>query len=293
VDVAQQQEIGGYAVKRRLIQTASSEVFVAYDARRRQDVVLKMVLPQFARDKKVLGHYAREAEISADLEHPNLVKVHEFVTHVPRPYLVMNFISGQTLKRAIYRGGELVYEKGFSWLVNAARGLAFMHQHGWVHMDVKPENLLVDDPGNATVIDLAMARMIGPRSFMDNLKWRFRGQTFGTRSYMAPEQIENKPLGPAADIYSFGIVMFETFARRLPLTASDPDAILQLHLKAKPPMLHHVMRDINPGLSQLVARMLEKDPQGRPHSMDMVIDALAKIGKPQEGRSGAKAGSVS
>jgi len=287
------ESIGGYTILRRVCQTASSELFLASDLRRRQEVALKVVLPQLARDKGVLAHYAREAELSELLSHPNLIKVYEFVADTARPYLVMKFIPGQTLKKAIYRDTQLMVKRGFVWLVRTAQALGYIHAHGFLHLDVKPENVLVDERGRATVIDLALAQPIGRRGLLQSLKRRLFSQTHGTRSYMSPEQIRNEVLGPTADVYSLGITLFEMFARRLPLTATDPDTILQLHLKAKPPMLHHVVPEIHPDLSLLVQRMLEKRPEARPQSMDTVIEALAKIGKPVLGSPDAERGAAS
>jgi serine/threonine-protein kinase len=275
-----QESIGGYAILRRICQTASSELFLATDPRRREEVALKVVLPQLARDKRLLHHYAREADLSRELQHPNLIKVHEFVADAPRPYLVMRFIPGQTLKKAIYREVDLVRARGFHWLVRAAQALGYLHAHGYVHLDVKPENLLITENGQATVIDLALTRHFGRKGLLESIRSRFVGETHGTRSYMSPEQITNRSLGPTTDIYSLGIVIFEMFSRRLPLTATDPNAILQLHLKARPPMLHHVVPEIHPDLSNMVARMLEKAPEARPQSMDTVIETLARIGRP-------------
>lgn len=279
MDVSEE-SIGSYTILRRICQTASSELFLASDPRRREEVVLKVILAPQVREKRILQHYAREAELCRELEHPSLIKVYEFVSDAVRPYLVMRFIPGQTLKTAIYRETDLVRRRGFHWLVRAAQALGYMHNHGYVHLDVKPENLLVTEKGLATVIDLALARPFGKQGFFDSLKSRLGGEAQGTRSYMSPEQITNRTLGPTADIYNLGIVIFEMFARRLPLTAADPNAILQLHLKARPPMLHHVVPEIHPDLSNMVARMLEKAPEARPQSMDTVVETLARIGRP-------------
>jgi len=276
------QTLDGYTLIRRICQTASSEIFLAHDHRRRQDVVLKVVLARLADDKKTLDHLAHEAEISERVDHPNLARIYDFVSRAERPYLVMKYIPGQTLKRVIYRDVDLVGRIGFAWLVRVCQGLGYMHSWGLAHLDIKPENIMVSQEGEATVIDLALAQRTGPKSFWDGLVTRIQGQTMGTRSYIAPEQIENKVLSPATDIYSLGITIFEMYARRLPLTASDPGAILQMHLKMRPPMLHHVVPQVHPDLSRLIARMLEKSPDLRPHSMDVIIEHLARIGRPYE-----------
>ncbi|MBN2583897.1 MAG: serine/threonine protein kinase, partial [Planctomycetes bacterium] len=250
------QTLDGYTLMRRICQTASSEIFLAHDHRRREDVVLKVVLPQLAADKKTLSHFAHEAEVSARLEHPNLVKVYDFVRRAERPYLVMKLVPGRTLKRVIYRDSDVADRLGFAWIVRTCQALGHMHRSGWVHLDIKPENILVTDTGDAGVIDLALAQRIAPKGFWGSLVTKLQGQAMGTRSYIAPEQIENRAVGPGTDIYSLGITMFEMYARRLPLTASDPEAILQMHLKTRPPMLHHVVPEVHPDLSRLVGRML-------------------------------------
>jgi eukaryotic-like serine/threonine-protein kinase len=275
-----QESIGGHTLLRRICQTASSDLFVAVDRRRREEVVLKVVLPKLAREKKTLRHYAREVQVCGTMDHPNLTRIYDYVDSAERPYIVMRFIPGQMLKAAIYREADLVRRLGFHWLVRTSQALGHMHSRGYVHLDVKPENVLVTEKGNATLIDLALAQPIGKPGFLRSIKTRLTGETVGTRSYMSPEQITGGALGPPADIYSLGIVIFEMFARRLPLTATDPNAILQLHLKVQPPMLHHVVPEIHPELSQLVARMLEKTPETRPQTMEVVIDTLARIGKP-------------
>lgn len=287
------QTLDGYTLMRLICQTASSEVFLAHDHRRREDVVLKVALPQLAGDKRTLSHFAHEAKVSEALDHPNLVKVYEFVQRAQRPYLVMKLVPGRTLKRVIYRDSDVADRLGFAWMVRACQALGHMHSRGWVHLDIKPENLLVTDTGEAGVIDLALAQLLAPRSFWRSLATRFQGQTMGTRSYIAPEQIENRPVSPATDIYSLGITLFEMYARRLPLTASDPDAILQMHLRTRPPMLHHVVPEVHPDLSRLVARMLEKNPDLRPHSTDVVIEQLARIGRPFEHGAAGAAGAGS
>lgn len=275
-----QESIGGHTILRRICQTASSELFLVADRRRREEVVLKVVLSKFARDKKILKHYARETEVCGAMDHPNLIKIYDYVDNSERPYIVMQFVPGQMLKGAIYRAAEWVRRRGFHWLVRTSQALGHMHSRGFVHLDVKPENILVTEKGNATLIDLALSQPIGKPGLLKSLRTRLTGETAGTRSYMSPEQITGAALGPPTDIYSLGVVIFEMFARRLPLTATDPNAILQMHLKVPPPMLHHVVPEIHPELSQLVARMLEKAPEARPQTMEVVIDALARIGKP-------------
>jgi serine/threonine protein kinase len=152
--------------------------------------------------------------------------------------------------------------------VQAASGLQYLHEQGWVHRDIKPDNFLVNEAGDATLIDFALAHRI--RTGLSKL---FAGRTRiqGTRSYMAPEQIRGQSLDARADIYSFGCMLFELSSGRMPFTGINPEDLLRKHLNAPVPVLASVNRNVTSDFSDLVAMMMAKEADQRPDSVEDFI----------------------
>jgi serine/threonine protein kinase len=176
----------------------------------------------------------------------------------------MDWFAAPNLRRRILQGID-----SFGYLIprivdQAAEGLCYFNQSGWVHRDVKPDNFLVDDDGNVKLIDFALARRsksglgkaLSPRSKIQ-----------GTRSYMAPEQIRGAGLDQRADVYSFGCTLYELFAGRPPYTGASADDLLRKHLRSVPPSLEAVYKNITEEFADLVRRALAKDPEKRPKSV--------------------------
>ena len=168
-------------------------------------------------------------------------------------------------------------EKSQDILKQAATALAFMNAKGWVHRDVKPDNVLVNSAGEVRIIDFAIAHRIEKPSLVGKLLRR-KGKAQGTRSYMSPEQIRGKALDRRADIYSFGCMMFELLTGRLPFTGNTENELLNKHLRSAPPAMEGVNPNVTIECSQLVKRMLAKEPGKRPESMEEVVETV-KAGK--------------
>ena len=154
-----------------------------------------------------------------------------------------------------------------------------MHDKGWVHCDIKPDNFLADEQGNVKVIDFAIALKM-KKGFFGGAKPK---SVQGTRSYMSPEQIRRKALDPRADVYSLGCVIFEMMAGRTPFNASNPDELLSKHLTATPPSMiscSGATRDLN----DLVMRMMDKDPAKRPPAMKAFLQTFMRIGMFRAGK---------
>ena len=150
-------------------------------------------------------------------------------------------------------------------ITSAALGLQYLHEQGWVHRDIKPDNFLVTEDGHVKLIDFALAQRI-----KTGLSRLFAGRTKvqGTRSYMAPEQIRGKALDARTDIYSFGCLLYELLSGRLPFTGISPEDLLRKHLTAAVPALMSANKNVTPDFNDLVAQMMAKDPAQRPRSMD-------------------------
>jgi len=155
-----------------------------------------------------------------------------------------------------------------------AEGLLAVHRAGFIHLDIKPENMIATESGDVRLIDFALARR-REWDLADLIPFRFRVQ--GTRSYMSPEQIRGRRLDHRSDIYSFGCALYEIVSGKPPFSGVEEARVLQQHLRARPRSLRHVLLDIDPELDGLIQAMLEKDPHDRPQSMEHVVAVLAGI----------------
>jgi serine/threonine protein kinase len=226
---------------------------------------LKVLRQDLRSDKRELGFLRHEFEVAHTLKHPHVIRVYEFNIEGDAPYLVLELYSEQNLKQALRSGVEnwLFY---FQTIIEqAAEALFYVHQQGWVHCDVKPDNFLVSSEGQVKLIDFTIAQKLGT----SRLGWFRLGKTLirGTRSYMSPEQIRGKRLDARSDVYSLGCVMFEFLAGRPPFTGNNPDELLEKHLYATIPNVQALNNNVTPEAADLIRRMMAKDPSDRPENM--------------------------
>jgi serine/threonine protein kinase len=235
-----------------------------------QRVALKVLLPNYSRNREQVALMRHEYVVAKNFNHPRVIKVHAFNTTPKATYLAMEYYNSPNLKQLITQGVERI-----AWMLQriveqSAEALGYLHKQGWIHRDVKPDNFLCDPEGNIKLIDFALtARQSGwLGSFLG------RSKIQGTRSYMSPEQIRGRRVDARADVYSLGCMMHELIAGRPPYTGVNADELLMKHLRAAPPPLEGVNRNVTAGFATLVRRMLAKHPNQRPNSMTDVIMEL-------------------
>lgn len=222
-----------------------------------------------------------EFSVGRELSHPNCITVYEFDTSKTAPFLAMEFFANAAnLKKMIspstatigsaVTGIERIARQIPKIIEQGAAGLAYFHQRGWIHRDIKPDNFLVNPEADVKLIDYAIAER------RKGLLGRLFGksQIAGTRSYMSPEQIRGQSLDHRTDIYSFGCVMFELFAGRPPYTGNSENELLNKHLRAPIPSAESYHKNLTYECVQLVKAMLAKSPKDRPDSMDQVLAAI-------------------
>ncbi len=257
----------------RLIRTGGTcQVWEA--VRDGQRVAVKFLQPEVRNDKEEIGYLRHEVEVGQTLDHPNVIQIYEFNIDRSIAFLVMEYHPGRNIKMLIRLGIETFGHLVPTIITTAAQGLQYLHTQGWVHRDIKPDNFLVTEDGNAKLIDFALAQRI--RTGLSRL---FGGRTRvqGTRSYMAPEQIRGKALDPRTDIYSFGCLLYELLSGRLPFTGVSPEDLLRKHLTAAVPVLLSVNKNVTPDFSDLVGQMMAKSPSDRPQSMDEFLRYLQTV----------------
>ena len=225
---------------------------------------MKWLPPGEKYTRQALSELRHEFAVGKTLDHPAVIKTYEFNTTNNGAYMLLEFFKTPNLKQQIVGNAHDVKCRAKEILINCAAGLAHMHQIGWVHRDVKPDNFLVADNNEVRLIDFNLARKI-----KTGLGKMFSGKTAvqGTHSYMAPEQIRGQHVDARTDIYSLGCVTFELFNGKPPFTANSFQELLGKHLKSKPPDLTVVDKNITPEFAAFVKRMMAKDPEERPATM--------------------------
>ncbi len=227
------------------------------------------------RDRANLRSLKHEADMGRRVVHPNIVRVLDFVDDPRDPLVVMEFFSSRNLKVRLKapRPDPLLLARTSDILLQMATALAYVHQCGIIHMDIKPENFLLSDEGQVKLTDFAIALLV-PKGIG---RWLSLRRIAGTRSYIAPETIRRKQPDFQTDIYSFGVTMFEILTRRAPFTSSDPDELLSMHLQQIPPWPWTFNKNLTRDVNDLIIAMLAKDPGLRPRSMDEIIGRIKRI----------------
>lgn len=250
-----------------------SDVYRARDAKLGRDVAIKVLPPIFTSDADRLARFAREAHTLASLNHPHILTVHDVGALDGCQYLVTEFVDGGTLKTWA-QTEKRTWRQVIDLLVGVADGLAAAHAAGFVHRDVKPENVLISKNGYAKLADFGLAKLFEPldgEAATRTATGRTQpGMIVGTIAYMSPEQAAGKPADARSDIFSFGVVLYEALAGRQPFTGATELEVLQRvqHHTADP-----LGEAIPAALRTVVDKAMEKDPAERYQTMrDLVVD---------------------
>ncbi|HEY8741260.1 MAG TPA: serine/threonine-protein kinase [Candidatus Dormibacteraeota bacterium] len=237
---------------------AFSDVYLAQDPSGRK-VVLKCPHDSLLGDTSAFDRFRRETEIARKLDHPGIQHSYDLQQHRTRPYLVMEYVEGETLRALIHREKKLPTARAIDVEEKLAEAMAYAHSMGVYHRDLKPENILITPDQRAVVTDFGIALMTGAR----RLTWRFLTSAVGTPDYMAPEQIQGKRGDARTDVYALGIILFEMLAGHVPWEGDNPLAVMSQHMNAPVPGLRALNRDVLPPLEAIVRKCLRKDPDER------------------------------
>ena len=237
---------------------AFSDVYLAEqpDGRR---VVIKVPHDALMGDVGAFDRFRREMEIAGKLDHPGIQHSFDGGEERSRPYLVLEYIDGITLREVERQAGRLPAPRAVDIASQLAAAMAHAHANGISHRDLKPENVLVTPEGRVVVTDFGIALMAGAR----RLTWRWLTSTMGTPDYMAPEQVEGKRGDARTDIYALGIMLFEMLAGRVPWEGDNPLAVMAQHVNAPLPSLREIDKHIPAPLEAIVTKCLRKNPDER------------------------------
>ncbi|MEX2141558.1 MAG: serine/threonine-protein kinase [Pirellulales bacterium] len=234
----------------------------------------KVILPQYRTDKEQVALLKQEFAAAKELHHRNVIRVYEFNLETEMAFIAMEYFPSVNLKQLILQDREALEPRMPKIIERAAMGLGHVHERGWVHRDIKPDNFLVSAEGDVKLIDFALAEK--KKTGLAKL-FSMKSKIQGTRSYMSPEQIRGKPLDERSDIYSFGCTMFEALAGRPPFTGSSTNDLLNKHLRNQPPSLEALNRNVTTEFSNLLKRTLAKEKEERPQSMTDFLREMISI----------------
>jgi serine/threonine-protein kinase len=253
-----------YAVEKRLGQGGMATVDLAEDTELGRRVAVKRLFASLAGDYVFQQRFFREAKLAAALSHPNLVTVYDVGEEDGLPYIVMEYIDGETLGELMAREGPLPADRAVDLLLQVCAGLEHAHAAGLVHRDIKPQNLLVRRDGVAKIADFGIARTLQSTQLTQV------GTVLGTASYLAPEQALGEQVTSAADIYSVGVVGYELLTGRTPY---EFDSLADLTLKQREPP--PPIEGVPPHVDAAIRRSLAFDPDRRPPSAAVLARELS------------------
>ncbi|HEV3437784.1 MAG TPA: serine/threonine-protein kinase, partial [Gemmata sp.] len=241
--------IGSYTILDLLGRGGMGAVYLAEHVALHRKVAIKILIPGKNDDQKLaLERFQREARSVAALDHPNIVRIFDVASHNRVPYLVMEFVEGETLQHTIDRNGPFPYPTATEYVAQAASGLQHAHEKGFVHRDIKPGNLIRDKTDTIKILDMGLARSASASDMLtaqlDN------GAVLGTADFIAPEQAINSPsVDIRADIYSLGATLFSLIVGKPPFDGNTTQKLLQHQLRSAP-SLGSVDAALPIGLSQ-------------------------------------------
>lgn len=276
------ENIGPYQIVEKLGQGGMATVYKAYHANLDRYVALKALHPAFNGDTSFASRFQREARVVARLEHPNIVPVYDYAEHAGRPYLVMKFIEGDTLKARLDQGPLNSTE--ISRIVDAVgSALGYAHKQGVLHRDIKPSNVLLANDGQIYLADFGLARMAqsGESTLSSDM-------IMGTPQYISPEQAMGKAdLDQRTDLYSFGVMLYEMVVGRVPFNADTPFSIIHDHIYSPLPLPHVVNPNVPQQVERVLLKSLAKERTDRYEDALVLIDAFkqawADAGVPMRG----------
>ncbi|MCC9602337.1 serine/threonine protein kinase [Stieleria sp. JC731] len=242
----------------------------AFDEQLHRNVAIKVMSERLTTSERAQKRFLREARAAASVNHPNVVTIHAVAEKDGAPYLVMEFVEGQTLTDRITQDSPMGYEDVLRIGAQIASGLAAAHRHGIIHRDIKPGNVMLEDNiERVKLSDFGLARLLVENSDLTSL-----GDMVGTPSYMSPEQVEGEELTEASDLFSLGCVLYAMFHGRSPFHAGSSYASAARVRSFAPPPVSSFIDGIPPEFDQLMTTLLAKNPKGRPKSAQQVADLL-------------------
>lgn len=268
--------IDGFELVNCIATGGVSQVWEVKEIASGQTLAMKLLLPESLADAELRSQLKREANLGKSFDHPNLIKIFDVKVGRKQAYFTMELFRGLNLKNMMRTDLTSVQIRAKKIVECVAQALAHMHEKGWVHKDVKPDNILCTRGSEVRLIDFSLA--VKAANALTKMMTRKKSVIIqGTRTYIAPELVRRNPATPAADIYSLGITLYEILTGRPPFIMSNPDALLMAHIQTKPEPPSSYNPNITSETDKFVARLLAKTPKDRHANMQEVFAEVRNL----------------
>jgi serine/threonine-protein kinase len=268
-----QQGSGGMAV-----------IYRAQDLELGRIVAIKILRPSLTSDQSFLARFKNEARSVANLQQQNIVTVYDFIMNEKTPFIVMEFVDGQDLKKIIKTDAPLSVDRALSLAIQICAGIGYAHRAGLVHADVKPQNILLTKEDVVKVTDFGIAQALSNAQPGER-----QSVVWGSPHYFAPEQAKGERPTAASDVYSIGIVMFEMLTGKTPYTGKDQRELALAHIQERVPMVTEQNANVPQSLAQIIYKTMSKDPTQRYRMADQLGNVLASYKDREKSGSSAPA----
>jgi serine/threonine-protein kinase len=280
---------GRYRLDAQIARGGMSTVYRAFDTVLERPVAVKLMHREIASDSDQLERFRREARSVARLSHPHIVTVIDAGEEVcedgsSMPYIVLEYVEGETLKELIRREGPLDIAQSLAYAIEIARALGAAHERMIVHRDVKPQNVLLSEEGGAKITDFGIARTLTEEGLT------VAGRVLGTTDYVSPEQALGQPVTGQSDLYSLGIVLYEMLTGEVPFTGESPVSVAMLHVREQVPDVQTLRPEASAATASVVDRAVAKDLDWRYADADSMVADLEEVLAIETARAGQATG---
>jgi serine/threonine-protein kinase len=277
---------GRYRLDSKLGSGGMSTVYLATDETLERPVAVKVLHAEISDQPDQLERFRREARSVAKLSHPNVVAVIDAGQDAGHPYIVFEYIEGETLKQRIERVGTLSLDESAAYAIEVGRGLVAAHARNLVHRDVKPQNVLIDPEGRAKVTDFGIARSLEAKGLTAT------GRVLGTTDYVAPEQAMGQEIDARSDVYSLGVLLYEMLTGEVPFSAETQVGVAMKHVNEPLPNVQEGRPEVSAALAAVVETATAKDPERRYSTMAEMLRDLEAALEVEVSRAGRSTGEV-
>jgi serine/threonine-protein kinase len=258
-------------------------VYIAKDQKLERTVAIKVLHQNFSKDQQFRERFSLEAKAAANLLHPNLVTIYDFGEDDENVFIVMEFVPGTDLKTILKDNGALEIPTSIKLMIQACSGIGYAHRAGFIHCDLKPQNMLITKDFHLKVTDFGIARALATikPDEENEVVW-------GSPLYISPEQAAGRAPSPASDVYSLGVVFFEMVTGQMPFQANTVESMIKLHLDTPPRIPSSINKDIPKEVDQLILKVLSKEPTSRYRTADQFGRVLQLLSTKLENKDSPK-----